>query len=88
MCQFLFNHKVGGWEVPKLVRLGQRDRFPCNNTFALTVLLRTEIKAGKTFAAFSLPQSRAGGPKPVGLGQTDRWGQSRRISSLDGEVRL
>ena len=74
MCQFLFNHKVGGWEVPKLVRLGQRDRFPCNNTFALTVLLRTEIKAGKTFAAFCLPQSRAGGPKTGGTGTDGQMG--------------
>ena len=65
---------IGMWEAPKPVGLGQRDRFPCNNTFALTVLLRAEIKAGKTFAAFCLPQSRAGGPKTGGTGTDGQMG--------------
>ena len=78
---------IGMWEAPKPVVLGQRDRFPRNNTFALTVLLRADLKAGKTFVFVCLKAEREA-PKPVGLGQTDRWGQSRRISSLDGEVAL
>ena len=64
ICQFLCNHKVKGWEAPKPVGLGQRAITP----FVLRVLLRAEIKAGKTFADFCFPESRAGGPKCGGTG--------------------
>ena len=65
---------VGGPKTGGTGTEGQRDRFPCNNTFALTVLLSAEIKAGKTFAAFCLPQSRAGGPKTGGTGTDGQMG--------------
>ena len=66
MCQFLFNHKSG--------EEGGTDFLAITPFFALTVLLRAEIKAGKTFAAFCLPQSRAGGPKTGGTGTDGQMG--------------
>ena len=73
MCQFLCYHKVEE-EGGRLENRWDWDRFPCNNTFALTVLLRAEMKAGKTFAAFCLPQSRARGPKTGGTGTDGQMG--------------